>query len=225
MTKCGVNGGGQQEGSGADGGEGSGGDEPNSTSFEVTNGGGHHHHQHYQPHHLSNGFTNFAYDDVPLSDDVGKIVVGGDDFIKGQLGEEFDVSTIHNAVPESSKTNYIQTLMHLLNGFIGSGKLLNFCFRFRFSNFFDSLNLKMLYLFLAGILSMPMAFRDGGIILATILNPIIGVMSCYCIHMLLTINRWAMKATNRKMPYEYHEASLSFVGSGMIMTNSPAAAV
>lgn len=179
MTKCGVNGGGQQEGSGADGGEGSGGDEPNSTSFEVTNGGGHHHHQHYQPHHLSNGFTNFAYDDVPLSDDVGKIVVGGDDFIKGQLGEEFDVSTIHNAVPESSKTNYIQTLMHLLNGFIGSG-----------------------------ILSMPMAFRDGGIILATILNPIIGVMSCYCIHMLLTINRWAMKATNRKMPYEYHELAL-----------------
>lgn len=82
-----------------------------------------------------------------------------------------------NPISENEKTNYVQTLMHMLNGFIGSG-----------------------------ILSMPMTFRDGGILLSSIVNPLIGVMICYCIHLLLAINQRAMVDYNSS-PYDYHEVN------------------
>ena len=132
--------------------------------------------------HSHNGFTNFAFDDTAAHKESNGAPNGTtlcDDYEDGQLGSENGASSRRiNEVPDSNRTNYIQTLMHLLNGFIGSG-----------------------------ILSMPMAFRDGGIVLATILNPIIGLMSLYCIHLLLSINRFAMKRTNTRMPYDYHEVS------------------
>ena len=64
----------------------------------------------------SNGFTNLAYDEAANGQHISS---------NGTLdGETFRAdSPSRNILPESSKTNYIQTLMHLLNGFIGSGRL------------------------------------------------------------------------------------------------------
>ena len=107
----------------------------------------------------------------PLSSSVTTSVpIIRTDSVISQLSGESDIPT------DGERTNYIQTLMHLLNGFVGSG-----------------------------ILSMPMAFRDGGIVLASALNPVIGIMSLYCIHMLLSINRFAMKRTSSDIPFNYHE--------------------
>jgi len=118
-----------------------------------------------------NGFTNLAYDQTNGHSALDATVLNGT-CTEDQLTQQQQ----RDVVPDSNRTNYIQTLMHLLNGFIGSG-----------------------------ILSMPMAFRDGGIVLASALNPVIGIMSCYCIHQLLSINRWAMRKTNTTAPYDYHE--------------------
>ena len=129
-----------------------------------------------------NGITSFAFEEdntngvssiVPSEICDEKELYNGEENGGGESSPRRN-----NELPDSNRTNYIQTLMHLLNGFIGSG-----------------------------ILSMPMAFRDGGIVLASVLNPIIGIMSLYCIHMLLSINRFSMKRTNTKMPYDYHEVS------------------
>lgn len=81
-------------------------------------------------------------------------------------------------VPENERTNYPQTLMNLLNGIIGSG-----------------------------VLSMPLAFKNGGWLLALIITPVIGIMSAYCIHLLLAVNVKLMQLTNRSSPFEYHEVS------------------
>lgn len=87
----------------------------------------------------------------------------------GQLGPTA------NPISERDRTNYLQTLMHMLNGFIGSG-----------------------------ILSMPMAFRDGGVVMASVATPLVGLLSAHCIHMLLAVNRLAMRI-NHSTPFDYHE--------------------
>ncbi|XP_046913565.2 proton-coupled amino acid transporter 1 [Dermatophagoides farinae] len=74
------------------------------------------------------------------------------------------------------RTNYLSTLMHMLNGFIGSG-----------------------------ILSMPITFKNGGLILASVMNPMIGILSCHCIHMLIQINELSIKIDGRTTPLDYHE--------------------
>ena len=74
------------------------------------------------------------------------------------------------------RTSYLSTLMHMLNGFIGSG-----------------------------ILSMPITFKNGGLIVAMVMNPMIGILSCHCIHMLIQINELAMKIKDRTIPLDYHE--------------------
>ncbi|XP_027196935.2 proton-coupled amino acid transporter 1-like [Dermatophagoides pteronyssinus] len=75
-----------------------------------------------------------------------------------------------------NRTSYLSTLMHMLNGFIGSG-----------------------------ILSMPITFKNGGLIVAMVMNPMIGILSCHCIHMLIQINELAMKIKDRTIPLDYHE--------------------
>lgn len=83
--------------------------------------------------------------------------------------------TLNKQIVDEHKTNYGQTLMHLLNGFIGSG-----------------------------ILSMPITFKDGGLVVASIMNPLIGLLSCFCIHRLLATNKMIMN-TIKCQPLEYHE--------------------
>lgn len=61
----------------------------------------------------------------------------------------------------SNKTTYLQTLMHLLNGYIGSG-----------------------------ILAMPRAFSDGGLIISCIATPIFGLLMNHCIHLLVEVNAY-----------------------------------
>ena len=91
---------------------------------------------------------------------------------------ETDVETVpgNSRERESRGTNYVQTLMNMLNGFIGSG-----------------------------ILTMPLAFKDAGLLVASIFNPLIGLLSCTCIHMLLHINRHAMRVNKTTVPYTYPE--------------------
>ena len=73
-------------------------------------------------------------------------------------------------------SNYALTLMNFLNGFIGSG-----------------------------ILTMPNAFKDAGLMIAAILNPMVGMISCICIHMLVHINRRAFEVQKISTPYTYAE--------------------
>jgi len=73
------------------------------------------------------------------------------------------------------KTTSIQTFMHLLNGYVGSG-----------------------------ILAMPKAFSDGGLILASICTPLIGLMSNYCIHLLVEINEYLCQKIGSS-PLDYEE--------------------
>ncbi len=61
----------------------------------------------------------------------------------------------------SHQTTSFQTLLHLLNGYIGS------C-----------------------ILLMPRAFADGGFVIGLIFTPIIGLIMNSCIHMLLNTNQY-----------------------------------
>lgn len=79
------------------------------------------------------------------------------------------------------RTNYLSTLMHMLNGFIGSG-----------------------------ILSMPITFKNGGLILASVMNPMIGILSCHCIHMLIQINELSIKIDGRTTPLDYHEVRINY---------------
>lgn len=60
---------------------------------------------------------------------------------------------------ESLTTN-CQTMMHLLKGNIGSG-----------------------------ILAMPSAFSNAGLLVGTIALPIMGIFCIHCMHMLLSCNR------------------------------------
>src|SRR6218665_1442715 len=93
----------------------------------------------------------------------------------GVLRSDTPIIVSGDAIPEEEQTTYIETLMNLLNGMIGSG-----------------------------VLSMPMAFLNGGLVLASIVTPMIRLLSCYCIHLLLQVNRLAMQATG-KPPFDYHE--------------------
>lgn len=92
------------------------------------------------------------------------------------LEEEEDFDPLAEEVPENERTNYAQTLMNLMNGIIGSG-----------------------------ILSMPIAFLNGGWLVASIVTPIIGFISCYCIHLLLSVNVYLTEVTGKASPYDYHE--------------------
>lgn len=84
---------------------------------------------------------------------------------------------LNKAIAAEHKTNYAQTLANLLNGFVGSG-----------------------------ILSLPQTFRDGGLVLSLILNPLIGLLSCICIHRILAINRLIMRKA-KTPPLDYHEVN------------------
>lgn len=87
-----------------------------------------------------------------------------------------DFDPLREEVPDNERTNYGQTLMNLLNGIIGS------C-----------------------VLSMPLAFKNGGWLVSAIVVPIIGLISAYCIHLLLAVNVCLMKQTNQITPFDYHE--------------------
>ena len=89
---------------------------------------------------------------------------------------EDDFDPLREEVPENERTNYIQTLMNLMNGIIGSG-----------------------------VLSMPIAFLNGGWLVACIVTPLIGLISTYCIHLLLSVNVYLTKVTGKTSPYDYHE--------------------
>ncbi|XP_054166223.1 proton-coupled amino acid transporter 1-like [Oppia nitens] len=56
-------------------------------------------------------------------------------------------------------TTNLEAFMHLVNGQIGSG-----------------------------ILSMPKAFDDGGLIVAAICTPVIGIITTYCVHLLVNVS-------------------------------------
>ncbi|XP_054167029.1 proton-coupled amino acid transporter 1-like [Oppia nitens] len=77
----------------------------------------------------------------------------------------------------SQKTNYGQTLMHLLNGYIGSG-----------------------------ILAMPRAFADGGLIIACIGTPIFAVLMNYCILLLVWINAHLCRELGSQ-PMDYEDVA------------------
>lgn len=51
---------------------------------------------------------------------------------------------------------------------------------------------------------LPSTFRDGGLVLSLIVNPLIGLLSCLCIHRILSINRLLMNKANAP-PLDYHE--------------------
>jgi hypothetical protein len=53
---------------------------------------------------------------------------------------------------------------------------------------------------------MPKAFSDGGLILASIFTPMIGLMSCYCIHMLIEMNEHICQKLSLQ-PLDYEEVS------------------
>jgi len=91
-------------------------------------------------------------------------------------GEKTAEKAERNSVGIRKGANYIQTLANMLNGFIGSG-----------------------------ILTMPSAFKDAGLLVAAILNPCVGMLSCLCIHMLVHIDRHAMKKNKVDVPYTYAE--------------------
>ena len=93
----------------------------------------------------------------------------------GQEEDDF-YDPLREEVPDNERTNYAQTLMNLMNGIIGSG-----------------------------VLSMPIAFLNGGWLVALIVTPIIGLISCYCIHLLLSVNVSLMQRTTKASPYDYHE--------------------
>ena len=110
---------------------------------------------------------------VPINSDAKLSVTS-----YGVLQADSPIIECGDAIPEDEQTTYVETLMNLLNGMIGSG-----------------------------VLSMPWAFRDGGFVLSLIVTPLIGFLSCYCIHLLLAVNRLAMQATG-KPPFDYHEVKL-----------------
>lgn len=109
-----------------------------------------------------------------------------EDYLKKEPGaceEEDDDDPLKEEVPENARTNYVQTLMNLMNGIIGSG-----------------------------VLSMPLAFMNGGWLVSLILTPIIGMISAYCIHLLLAVNVYLTNLTNKSSPFDYHDmAEYAFV--------------
>ncbi|KAH9402589.1 hypothetical protein TYRP_016119 [Tyrophagus putrescentiae] len=111
------------------------------------------------------------------SDEKAKSLAGGSAGSSvGDPDEEEEFDPLSEEVPDNERTNYGQTLMNLMNGIIGSG-----------------------------ILSMPIAFLNGGWLVACIVTPLIGAISCYCIHLLLSVNVYLTAATGKASPYDYHE--------------------
>jgi hypothetical protein len=57
-----------------------------------------------------------------------------------------------------------------------------------------------------GILAMPRAFADSGIVYGLIGTPIIGLMCNWCIHMLVDINKHLSEKLNSE-PMDYEEVN------------------
>ncbi|KAG1676409.1 Proton-coupled amino acid transporter 4 [Nymphon striatum] len=88
-----------------------------------------------------------------------------------------------NVLTEADKTTNTEALIHLLKGNIG-----------------------------AGVLAIPAAFIDSGLILGAVMIVFIGALSVHCMHQLLKCSRAMCKKTGRtEMPYaEIAENSLKF---------------
>jgi len=168
----------------------------NSTDNLVINSGGDGGGSGYQTKasldYASNGIVNGAFNHrdllgakTPLDNDgcVSKTI--DESYLQDQegyldevRGNDEDDDPLKEEVPENERTNYAQTLMNLMNGIIGSG-----------------------------VLSMPLAFMNGGWLLSLIVTPIIGMISCFCIHLLLSVNVSLTKRTNKSSPFDYHDVS------------------
>ena len=78
-----------------------------------------------------------------------------------------------------SKTTTFETFLHLLNGYVGSGILANpKAFRYDQDHY------------LVPNIIFSLLSSDGGLVVSSILTPIIGLLANYCIHMMVSVNEF-----------------------------------